>query len=297
MEHAMTDVFIVLGLITVPILIALIVAKARNEDTQGTGSESSSSRSERTHPSPVGVKVGIFFLEIVEATVAYILLKLSVHALGSSLPPLGSGVFLVFVVLWPFLISPFVRPGLQSIPLIGLLFGLVPRLQASPSAQPESTERYTCSVCGKDPGSNVVNGRRYCNDCLPESATELSDPAEGSRRESTVPKAQEPSRKLAPDAARKYTAAGYALVALGIAAHLMLLRHESVATYVGAARQSIATLCLFSGWLMQFLGSSFLAYGKGYNPLWGLLGWLSCIGSVIVIILPSKYKTRQTDTA
>lgn len=39
---------------------------------------------------------------------------------------------------------------------------------AAGSTSPTSKGSYCCSVCGKDPGTNVFRGKRYCNDCLPK---------------------------------------------------------------------------------------------------------------------------------
>ncbi|MFC1835675.1 hypothetical protein ACFL2Q_13225 [Thermodesulfobacteriota bacterium] len=91
-----SDVFIMLGLIIVPILIALVIGKARTN--------------------PIAGKILCFASEIVEAVVVYIILKVILHLLGASLPPIGSGVFLLFVILWPSLLSPFLRPGFQTSP-------------------------------------------------------------------------------------------------------------------------------------------------------------------------------------
>lgn len=44
---------------------------------------------------------------------------------------------------------------------------LAATLASNPSKGP-----YSCNVCGKDPGTNVINGKRYCNDCLPGRSTQ-----------------------------------------------------------------------------------------------------------------------------
>jgi|GEM_PF-6206093 len=67
-----------------------------------------------------------YVLQIIEAALVYGLLKILLHMVGIPIPPFGSGVFILFVLLWPSIIAPFLRPGLQKIPLIGDLLKIVP---------------------------------------------------------------------------------------------------------------------------------------------------------------------------
>jgi superfamily II DNA or RNA helicase len=41
-------------------------------------------------------------------------------------------------------------------------------LNEAPASSGEVRGLYSCSLCGRDPGTNLIDGQRYCNDCLGE---------------------------------------------------------------------------------------------------------------------------------
>jgi hypothetical protein len=51
----------------------------------------------------------------------------------------------------------------------------------------------------------------------------------------------------------------------------------------------------FVGALLLIVGLSFYAKAKGYSAVFGLLGLLSCIGLLILAVLPDKTKGQSDD--
>jgi hypothetical protein len=51
--------------------------------------------------------------------------------------------------------------------------------------------------------------------------------------------------------------------------------------------------CALFGGILFIIGLGFLAKGKGYSGLFGLLGFLLCIGLVIVLVLPDRTKSQD----
>ncbi|MFC1835676.1 hypothetical protein ACFL2Q_13230 [Thermodesulfobacteriota bacterium] len=185
----------------------------------------------------------------------------------------------------------------------------------------------------------MADGRRYCNDCLPESAgastwtrcpycaeeilaealkckhcgellkkrddrqahpsspaTEMSGQAEDTPVEVSGPEVvSETSLRLSADTARRFRFGGFALIAIGIVLNILLLAYESAGKQLGIHPGALVVLGLFGGCILQFIGCSLLAHGKGYNPLVGLIGLLGCLGSMIVIILSNKYEKPVAD--
>lgn len=60
-------------------------------------------------------------LHIFEASFFYVIMKILLKWLEVNIPQIGSKVFLIFLIIWPF-IAPFIRPGLHRIPIFGLFF-------------------------------------------------------------------------------------------------------------------------------------------------------------------------------
>jgi len=52
-------------------------------------------------------------------------------------------------------------------------------------------------------------------------------------------------------------------------------------------------LGMFAGNILFIIGLCFYAKSKGYSGLWGLLGVFSCIGLLILAILPDTTKSPQ----
>lgn len=50
----------------------------------------------------------------------------------------------------------------------------------------------------------------------------------------------------------------------------------------------IFQLGVFLGGGMLIVGLCYYAKAKGYNPLWGLVGLLSCLGLLILAVMPDK---------
>jgi len=67
---------------------------------------------------------------VVEACLVYLLASWIFSNLHRPIPPVPSKTFVVFVLLWPIL-SFLVRPGLRSIPILGLLFSFTDDLVAA----------------------------------------------------------------------------------------------------------------------------------------------------------------------
>jgi hypothetical protein len=52
-------------------------------------------------------------------------------------------------------------------------------------------------------------------------------------------------------------------------------------------------LGMFAGSVLFIIGLSFYAKAKGYSALLGLLGLLSCLGLLIIAVLPDKTKSPR----
>lgn len=53
---------------------------------------------------------------------------------------------------------------------------------------------------------------------------------------------------------------------------------------------ALGTLLAFAGVVAFIWGCFNYAKGKGYPPALGLLGLLSCIGLLVLVVLPDKYR-------
>jgi hypothetical protein len=53
----------------------------------------------------------------------------------------------------------------------------------------------------------------------------------------------------------------------------------------------IGFLLILAGFIMFIWGCSSYAVGKGYSQFLGILGFLSCLGLVILAVLPDKHKS------
>jgi hypothetical protein len=51
------------------------------------------------------------------------------------------------------------------------------------------------------------------------------------------------------------------------------------------------------GGILLIIGLCFYAKAKGHSALWGLLGLLSCIGLLVLAVLPDKTKGIKQDAA
>jgi hypothetical protein len=58
----------------------------------------------------------------------------------------------------------------------------------------------------------------------------------------------------------------------------------------------LATLMLFVGLGLQIWGSYYLVKGKGYHGVLSILGILSCLGWIILLVLPSRYREKKSPT-
>ena len=63
-------------------------------------------------------------VRIIEATLFYFLAVIILRQLDTTIPPIGSRAFIIFVVIWPF-VAPIVHPGLHRIPIIGEAFSAI----------------------------------------------------------------------------------------------------------------------------------------------------------------------------
>jgi preprotein translocase subunit Sss1 len=53
----------------------------------------------------------------------------------------------------------------------------------------------------------------------------------------------------------------------------------------------LPTICM----LANFVGCYYLAKGKGYSTLWMVVGLLGCIGFVILLLMPNRFKKIRED--
>ena len=63
-------------------------------------------------------------VRVIEATLFYFLTFIILQQLDMKIPPIGSQVFIIFVLIWPF-VAPIVHPGLHRIPIIGEAFSTI----------------------------------------------------------------------------------------------------------------------------------------------------------------------------
>ena len=63
-------------------------------------------------------------------------------------------------------------------------------------------------------------------------------------------------------------------------------KNDGIAPSTGLAL--LLSLGAFVGAILLIIGLCF--YAKGYSPVWGLLGLLSCIGLLILAVMPDKAK-------
>lgn len=70
------------------------------------------------------------FVQMIAAGLFYFLLSVFLGWLGTSIPPIGSVAFLIFVLIWPW-IAPILRPGLHRIPLFGGVFSVIDNIAMS----------------------------------------------------------------------------------------------------------------------------------------------------------------------
>jgi len=54
-------------------------------------------------------------------------------------------------------------------------------------------------------------------------------------------------------------------------------------------------LVSLAGTVLLLVGLGYYAKGKGHSPVWGLVGLLSCLGILILAVLPDKLKQDSTD--
>lgn len=52
----------------------------------------------------------------------------------------------------------------------------------------------------------------------------------------------------------------------------------------------LGAVVALAGTVLLIVGLSFYARGKGYHPAFGLLGLLSCLGLIILAVMPDKNK-------
>jgi len=64
-------------------------------------------------------------IRVVEATLIYLLAFAIARHLKTPIPGIGSGAYIIFVVLWPVVIRPILGPGLKTIPIIGDILDLL----------------------------------------------------------------------------------------------------------------------------------------------------------------------------
>jgi len=64
-------------------------------------------------------------IRVVEATLIYLLAFAIARHLKTPIPGIGSGAYIIFVVLWPVVIRPILGPGLRTIPIIGDILDLL----------------------------------------------------------------------------------------------------------------------------------------------------------------------------
>ena len=65
-------------------------------------------------------------------------------------------------------------------------------------------------------------------------------------------------------------------------------KNDGIAPSAGLAL--LLSLGAFVGVILLIIGLCFYAKAKGYSPVWGLLGLLSCIGLLILAVMPDKTK-------
>gem|GEM_PF-724770 len=95
---------------------------------------------------------------------------------------------------------------------------------------------------------------------------------------------------------RKRTVMGVGLIVVGVSLHLAGPNHTAIAQYLGMDKGAVAFWTLFGGCLAQGVGCGMVAAAKGYSPLLGALGLLSCIGSLIVLFLPNRGRSGSIVT-
>ena len=53
---------------------------------------------------------------------------------------------------------------------------------------------------------------------------------------------------------------------------------------------TLGLLLLLTGWGIFIWGTVSYAQGKGHHGAWGILGFLSLLGLIILVLLPDRYK-------
>lgn len=74
-----------------------------------------------------------------EATLLYFLAFFLLQLLETTIPPIGSKAFIMFVIIWPF-VAHIVQPGLQRIPIIGDVFSAINSIALSTIGRKEQNK-------------------------------------------------------------------------------------------------------------------------------------------------------------
>jgi hypothetical protein len=83
------------------------------------------------------------------------------------------------------------------------------------------------------------------------------------------------------------------LIAIALFVVGAILIGVGAASDAGSPLAIVGMIIRFIGIVPWFWGLADYSKSKGYSPLLSLLGLLSCIGLIILVVLPDKFQVRQ----